>query len=82
MEDGSSLWKVAEKVEVPTRGGVLRFRKMTPTFHLPPTCEYCGAAMKYESGNIFVCGNGHPPHRVFIDGTLCACPKCDEKRNG
>ena len=54
---------------------------MTYPVRLPPNCEYCGIAMRYEAEN-FVCANGHPPHRVFPDGReYCACPKCDERRN-
>jgi hypothetical protein len=51
---------------------------MSEPVRLPPNCEYCGIAMRYDEEN-FVCTNGHPPHRVFEDGRDCACLKCGEK---
>ena len=51
---------------------------MSDPIRLPPNCEYCGLAMRYDEGN-FVCTNGHPPHRVFKDGQDCAYQKCEEK---
>jgi len=54
-----------------------------PVVHLPRNCEYCGIAMRYDNNrdDVFVCSNGHPPHRVFVDGAECACQKCHETRS-